>query len=154
MHKAWIENGVVRDIAVDPDSLFHPDVAALFTADVPESVVVGSTLVDGQWIPPVPVADEPPIVLAQAVTKVSPVEFKLLFTGPERVGIKKLRVDDALLDDFMSIVDDGRLGFVDMSLKSTRDGVGYALQALASDEVIPADTVERRAAEILTGVFQ
>lgn len=78
--------------------------------------------------------------------KVSPVEFKLLFTAPERVAIKAARATDTVIDDFFDIVEDVRLTHVDLGLKSTQDALSY-LEGLG---LIAAG----RKAEILTGVVQ
>jgi len=57
MKKAWIQNGVVRDICpADPLFSYHPDIAAFYTTDVPDDAVIGATLVAGVWTnPPAPV---------------------------------------------------------------------------------------------------
>lgn len=55
MKKAWIENGVVRDICpADPALSYHPDVAAFYSTDVPDATVNGATLVEGAWVNPSP----------------------------------------------------------------------------------------------------
>ena len=65
---------------------------------------------------------------------ISPIEFKLLFTAPERVAIKTAAVSDPLVEDFLSIIDDSRLTAVDLSLKSTIDALTYleSLQLITS----------------------
>ncbi len=77
-----------------------------------------------------------------AAPKVSPVQFKLLFTVTERVAIKAS--DDKLVQDFFEIVNDPRLTFVDLGLESTQQ----ALQYLATKALIAPG----RPAQILTGV--
>ncbi len=78
--------------------------------------------------------------------KVSPVEFMLLFTGAERVAIKAARQTDPVIDDFLEIVEDPRLTFVDLALPSTRDALAYlVVKNLISEE---------RQAEILSGAIQ
>lgn len=57
--------------------------------------------------------------------KVSPVEFKLLFTAGERVAIKAARASDPVIDDFFSIIEDPRLTHVNLGLQSTQDALGY-----------------------------
>ncbi len=57
--------------------------------------------------------------------KVSPVEFKLLFTSSERVAIKAARDTDAVIDDFFDIVEDPRLQYVDLGLNSTQGALDY-----------------------------
>lgn len=85
-------------------------------------------------------------VTAPAAVRVSPVEFKLLFTAPERVAIKAARATDPIVDDFYDIVEDPRLTFVDLGLQSTQDALSY----LVSLTLI---TAERRT-EILAGNAQ
>ena len=66
---------------------------------------------------------------------ISPIDFKLLFTSPERVAIKNARVTDEILEDFYSIIEDPRLTSVDLGLQSTIDGIGYlAVQSLIEPE--------------------
>lgn len=147
MRKAWIENEVIRDIAPgNPEELYHPDVAAFYTTDVPDDAVNGDGWVDGQLVKPV--IHEPVQIPAQAVIspKVSPVEFKLLFTGPERVAIKAALVTDPVIDDFYDIVDDPRLTHVDLGLQSTQDALSYLVS-------LGLLTVER-CAEILNGTVK
>ena len=68
--------------------------------------------------PPVP----PPVI----PPKVSPVEFKLLFTAPERIAIKTST--DPVIQDFFEIVNDPRLTEVNLALPSTQDALGYLAQ--------------------------
>lgn len=143
MKNAWIENNIIRDIANgNPDELFHPDIAKLYDTEVPDDAANGDGWIDGQLVKPVipdPVPVEPP---APVPPKVSPVEFKLLFTAQERVAIKAST--DAIVQDFFSIVEDPRLTHVDLALKSTQDALSY-LEALSL-------IAEGRKDEILTGV--
>lgn len=145
MKKAWVENGRIRDVASgNPEELYHPDVAKLYDTDVPDDAVNGDgwdgvTLTKPVIPDPVPV--EPPV---SVLPKVSPVEFKLLFTAVERVAIKAST--DPIVQDFFSIVEDPRLTFVDLALQSTQDALAY----LETLELIAAG----RKDEILTGVVQ
>ena len=143
MKNAWIENNIIRNIANgNPDELFHPDIAKLYDTEVPDDAANGDGWIDGQLVKPVipdPVPVEPP---APVPPKVSPVEFKLLFTAVERVAIKAST--DAIVHDFFSIVEDPRLTHVDLALKSTQDALSY-LEALSL-------IAEGRKDEILTGV--
>lgn len=144
MPMAWIKDDTVRDVAPgDPAELYHPDMAALFATEVPDGIVPGAVLVNGVWTNPTPPSEpsEPP---AATYPKVSPVEFKLLFTSAERIAIKAST--DAVVLDFMEIVNDPRLTTVDLGLASTQQGVAY----LASVGLIG----EARVAEILAGVVQ
>ena len=140
--KAWIENGRIRDVCQgDPTASYHPDIAAHYTEDVPDNAANGDEW-DGVTLtkPVIPdlVPIEPP---APVPPKVSPIEFKLLFTAVERVAIKAST--DPIVQDFFSIVEDPRLTVVDLGLQSTQDALAY-LEML---ELIAAG----RKAEILTG---
>ena len=140
---ARIINDVAVDVSTDPENHFHPDIAAQFV-DVPDSVVQGSTRdATGVWHDPVVPEPEPtPVVYPQ----VSPVEFKLLFTSPERVAIKAAVPTDAVIEDFWSIVEDPRLTYVDLGLQSTQDSLAYLVgKGLLTDE---------RKVEILKGVVK
>jgi hypothetical protein len=138
MRKAWVEDNVIRDIAPEgnPVEFYHPDIARLYSIDVPAEARIGDSFIDGQIVaPPEPTPLIPP--------KVSPVQFKLLFTSAERIAIKNARKDDAILDDFFDIVEDPRLHEVDLALQSTQDGLRYlAVKGLLPDE---------RVAEIIKG---
>lgn len=78
--------------------------------------------------------------------KVSPVEFKLLFTAQERVAIKAARASDPIIDDFFEIAEDPRLTYVDLGLESTQAALSY----LVTKELI----TEVRKADILAGVIK
>lgn len=145
MKKAWVENNRIRDIAAgNPADLFHPDIAALYDTDVPDTAVNGAELVDGEWVNPAPAEPPAPAPVPAAAPKVSPVEFKLLFTVLERVAIKAST--DPIVQDFFSIVEDTRLTHVDLGLQSTQDALSY----LEAQGLIAAG----RKDEILTGVVQ
>lgn len=148
MKHAWIENERIRDIAPgDPTELFHPDIAALYNTLVPDNAETGDGWVNGALVKPEPPAPPPPPPPAPVVyPQVSPVQFKLLFTAPERVAIKAARASDPVVDDFMDIVEDLRLTHVDLGLQSTQDALSYlVMQGLL--------TTERRE-QILTGQVQ
>lgn len=145
MKKAWIENERIRDVALgNPEELYHSEIAKLYDTDVPDDAANGDgwdgvTLTKPVIPDPVPV--EPP---APVPPKVSPVEFKLLFTAVERVAIKAST--DPIVQDFFSIVEDPRLTHVDLGLQSTQDSLSY----LEAQGLIAAG----RKDEILTGVVQ
>ena len=87
----------------------------------------------------------PPEIPPALPAKVSPVEFMLLFTSPERVAIKALRQTNPIIDDFLDIIEDPRLTFVDLGLGSTVSAIDYLIYVgLVAPE---------RKAEILTGVM-
>ena len=145
---------VINDVAVDvsstPAEQFHPSIAEQFEP-VPDEVQAGWVRnEDGEWEAPAP-SPEPtptpePEPTPSEATKVSPVEFKLLFTSAERVAIKAARATDQVIDDFYDIVEDPRLTFVDLGLPSTQDALAYMVaQGLLTDE---------RRSEILSGNVQ
>ncbi|MDP3876025.1 MAG: hypothetical protein Q8Q50_03500 [Methylobacter sp.] len=131
---AYIRDGVVAHIATS-NGEYLQGVEAVVPCD--ELVTVGM-LWDGT-------AFGRPSVVA-AYPKVSPVEFKLLFTSSERVAIKAIRPTDAIVDDFYDIMDDPRLTEVDLALQSVQAALGYltALGMLAAG----------RREDILLGVVQ
>jgi len=148
MKKAWIENGVIRDICNgDPNELYHPEIAAFYDTDVPDEAENGDGWVDGQLVKR-PAPEPTPEVVNQPVQRpiVSPVEFKLLFTPQERVAIKAARASDPVIDDFMDIVEDQRLTQVDLNLQSVQDALGYL--------VAKGILTEERKAQILEGKLQ
>lgn len=78
---------------------------------------------------------------------VTPTQFKRLFTGPERVAIKKARATDDLVEDFFSLLDElGSTDSVDLALQSTLD----VLTQLQELEIITA----QRRVMILAGQAQ
>lgn len=137
---ARIINSVAVDVSHNPAEQFHPTIAEEFVP-VPNEVEAGWKLTGDSWQAPI-LNPEPTPLFA----KVSPVEFKLLFTSSERIAIAAERTTDAIIDDFFSIVDDARLTTVDLGLASTQNGLSYLVG-------LGLLTAERRE-EILQGVFQ
>ena len=83
---------IINDVAVDvttadPAERYHPLLAVEFV-EVPADVAVGSRLVDGVWIAPVPVEPEPepPAPIQMAI-----IDFLRLFTQAELAGFNALR---------------------------------------------------------------
>ena len=147
MRKAWIENDRIRDVAPgNPAELYHPDIAAFYDTEVPDDAANGDGWVNGQLVKPEPPAPVEPPAPKPTYAKVSPVEFQLLFTSPERVAIKAARANDPVIDDFMEIVGDPRLAYVDLNLQSTQDALGY----LVAKGIITED----RKVQILEGKTQ
>jgi hypothetical protein len=128
MKNAWVENNKIRDIVTsNPYDVFHKDIAKLYSTEVADYVRIGATFIDGEWVNPIkpePVEPEP-VVVEPVYEKVTPIEFKLLFTSPERVVIKAARSTDPIVDDFFDLVEDPRLSAVDLGLKSTQDALDY-----------------------------
>ena len=53
MKYAWIENGKVRDVAhSNPTEIYHPDVAAFYTTQVPDDAANGDGWVNGALVKP------------------------------------------------------------------------------------------------------
>jgi hypothetical protein len=54
MKYAWIENDKIRDVAhSNPAEIYHPDVAAFYTTQVPDDAVNGDGWVNGALVKPV-----------------------------------------------------------------------------------------------------
>ena len=139
MNYARVINNIAVDVCTDPANSFHPDIAREFEP-VPDNVKQGWIRIDGVWSAPAPAPQPEP---APVYPKVTPVQFKMLFTSPERVAIKAERATDPVVDDLWDLVEDPRMTEVDFGLKSVRDSVGY----LATVELITPD----RVAEIISG---
>lgn len=80
---------------------------------------IGDDYVNGVFIAQAPAYVVPIKIL-------SPIAFKLRFTPQERVAI--YASTDAMVKDFISILDDTRLQTVDLTLQSTIDAVNYLAQ--------------------------
>lgn len=144
MKYAWIENDKIRDVCNgNPDECYHPEIAKFYNAEVPDNAENGDGWVNSQLVKPEPMVVEP-VTIEPVAPKISPVEFKLLFTSAERVAIKSARTSDPIIDDFFDIIEDPRLTLVDLGLQSTKDAIDY----LESKALITAE----RKAEILKGV--
>ena len=58
--KAWIENKKIRDIAQgDPFEIYHPDIAKLYTVEVPDDAANGDGWVNGKLVKPEPLPEPP-----------------------------------------------------------------------------------------------
>ncbi|WP_295855189.1 hypothetical protein [uncultured Xylophilus sp.] len=148
-----------------PALIDHNDVAHEFTSVIALDQCLeldGGRCFTGGWsdyrfVGYVPPASAP----APGVTvTVTPPEFKLLFTAPERIAIKRIRastdpeqqnLSDAF-DDFFDILDDPRLTHVNLSLASTQAGIAQVLTVLHGLGVV--EDIEARTAAILSGVLQ
>ena len=124
MKYAWIENGIIRDIAHDePSKIYHPDIAKFYDTEVPNDAENGDTFENGV-LTKKPVVEVAPIELvAPKTTELSPIEFKLRFTAPERVAI--YQSTDLIVKDFVSLLDDARLTKVDLNLQANIDALHY-----------------------------
>ena len=150
MNWARIENNVAIEVTnIDPSDRFPAHVVWEL---VPDDVTPNSVRdEDGEWTIAEPAPQPEPAVAALESPKPTPVQFKLLWTSAERIGIKKLRPTDEVLDDFMTIVEDPRLTFVDLGLESNQMAVAYTLGKLAEAGIVKPEDVEARQAQILTG---
>ena len=78
MKQAWVENGVIRDVAAGaPSTLYHPDVAKFYSASVPDDAKNGDGW-DGKALTP-HVVDVPAPVDPQP----EPEGYTLAFTAGE-----------------------------------------------------------------------
>jgi len=126
MKKAWIENSIIRDIAhAEPSEIYHPDIAKFYDTEVPDDAENGDTFIDGVLTKPIIPEHTPiePVVIK--TTTLSPIEFKLRFTAPERVAIYQSA--DLIVKDFIALLDDIRLQTVDLTLQSTIDAIDYLI---------------------------
>ncbi|MDI1231325.1 MAG: hypothetical protein PSU93_09270 [Methylobacter sp.] len=119
--------------------VIDPEIRAEYV-DVPVDgiVTIGDSFVNGKFGTPLPKpAVVPPIV--------SVINFKMLFTGAERVAISSAKATDPVIADFYSILDDLRTVNVDLALTSVQGMLDY----LVSKTLLTA----ARKAAILTGVL-
>lgn len=117
MKYGHIENGVVIQVVDhDPSTCFTPDWAEKFS-EVPDEVEAGWTTDGSTFSASVPVE---PILAAKII---SPVEFKMLFTSAERIAIKAST--DAVVQDFVSILEDPRLTEVNLSNPTVIEALEY-----------------------------
>lgn len=147
-----INNTAVEITDVNPAGRFAPEIT---WEPVPDTVTVNSTRTGETWAiapEPAPAATGPEPAIPDIT--VSPVEFKLLWTSPERIAIKTLKSTDEVIADLFEIMDDPRLNTVNLSLKSTQDAVDYILAKLAGAGVVAASAVAGRRDEILSGAFR
>lgn len=143
MKKAWVENNRVRDIACgNPTALFHPDIAAHYDTDVPDTTVNGAERVDGEWVNPAPAEPPPtPVPAPERIEEIGPIAFKLLFGIEEIIAIYNSA--DPVVVTLRSIIDDPRTDKVDRNLLGVQLMIGY----LEQTDLIG----EGRAAAIVTG---
>ena len=129
MKYAWIENNKIRDIVeVDPFTIFHADVAKNYSTEVEDNVKDNAELIDGVWVNPVTPEPDPDYVAPEpekVYPKVTPLEFKMLFTSQERIAIKEAKVTDEILQDGFEILEDPRLTVVDLGLASNHGFIDY-----------------------------
>jgi len=133
MRYAKIENGKVENVIVLLDEDL-PKMPSDWTLIKSETANIGDDYINGVFV-----AQAPPFVEPLKVTSVSPIEFKLRFTAPERVAI--YQSTDLIVKDFVSLLDDVRLTKVDLTLPSTTDAIDYLIsinlvEANRKDEIL------------------
>lgn len=143
-----IDDVVVETCTADPETLFHPVVAAEFVA-VADEVETGAVVnADGDWsFPSVGPSVES---TTEEGVKVGPTEFKLLWTSEERLRLKALRTSDDVIDDFWEIIDDSRLQWVNLGLQSTKRAIDYCIDQLVQSSIINSDEVDMRRNQIFS----
>ena len=143
MKYAWIENTVIRDLTTGiPADVFHPDIAKLFSTQVPDEAESGDMFKDGVLTKkPIPDAVIP-VLPAVVPPTVSAIQYKMLFTSAERIAAKKST--DPVMLDLQDLLNDPRTLTVNLALKSISEALDYMtlINILAPG----------RKAEILTGV--
>lgn len=149
MNYARIIDGKAVDVCPNPQNRYHPTIAAQFVA-VPDDVTPGSVQQGESWQIFTAQPVQPPVV----AKKISPVDFKLMFTSAERVFLSAERATDAVLDDFHGLLDDPRLLSVDLSLQTTAEAVDYILALLVAEGLIAEDDVAGRRADIMAGRYR
>ena len=149
MKYANIVNNIAVDVSDNPAAHYHPDIAAQFV-EVPDDVQPGWVRGDeGTWSAPV-IEAAPELVAPRP--SVSPVEFKLLWTSPERIALRQMRETNPVIADFWEIVEDPRMQSVNLDRKSTQQGIAYSVHQLAEAGIIDAADVESRVEQILSGI--
>ncbi len=122
------ETGNVQSLAVLPDT----DVTDFTTAnsgveyiEIPENIAIKAGdhyNIDTGVVTPVQTTSVfTPIVSS----KVSPVEFKLLFTIQERLAMRTARTTDPVIEDFFDLIEDPRLTHVDLSIPPVIEMMNY-----------------------------
>ncbi len=128
-----VVNGVVADVTDDPQNKFHPDIASEFI-EAPDDVEVG-------WIFTLNEEGDEELATPKIVDathnfrlRVSRPEFKMLFTGTERVAVKQMRLGDIngentivkmMLDDFFDLIEDDKLSAIEVDHPQVQDGLAY-----------------------------
>ncbi len=160
MKKAWIENGIIRDVTQgDPNAIYHADVAAHYDTDVPDNAANGDAW-NGTKLtkPAAPATTTPPPPAAPVPPKVTPPQFKLLLTSAERVALRLARAagTNHVLEDFFDLIDDPRLTEVDLNLESNQNAVEYLLTIAGAmlEPPYTADVIAARKTAVLTGVLK
>lgn len=165
--KMRVKNGYVVDVAEFPVNVYGPALAAEFI-DVPfefkDKVAPNWTYNETtKALTPPPKVGEGiarPEPMDPALLKPTPPQFFLLFSAQERAVIRMISAQNLIIDDWLKILNDPRLTFVDLNLQSTIQGVYYLTTLVVPESLLPyygtmdkATTILtlQRAAAILTG---
>lgn len=117
MKHAWIENNRVRDaVSEDPFTLFCAEVAEHYSNQVPDDILPGASLVEGQWVNPEPLPP-PETSGTSTIPLIGPITFQMLFKVEELVAIDAVRETNADIRIFWKLLDDPRTDFVDRNLE-------------------------------------
>jgi hypothetical protein len=143
MKLAWIENGKIRDVChSNPNECYHPDIAALYSVQVPDKSDNGDGWDGVTLTKPLPPAPAPAVAVIPP--SVSVITFKMLFTCAERIAIRAAIATDPVVSDWWSLLQDPRLTTVDMSLASVQSALDYL--------TLIGKLAVGRKAQILTGI--
>lgn len=159
-HARIVENVAVEIYSGDPNTRFHPDLAASFTP-VAGTVVVGSRFQNGVWIGPEAVEPPEPV---RVPVQLAIIDFLRLFTTTELAGFNAVKKACAALapadyvaaaggdqakaalvgfEVFLTFYDALRAGLIELNHPETIQGLGL----LVPLGVLSAD----RLAEVLAG---
>lgn len=141
---ARIINGVAVDVCPDPATHFHPTLAGEFVA-VPSTVVPGWQLKDTSWSAPA-VVDLSVAVFEQGNLQPTALQFLLMLTAAEQVAIREAAKTDPMVGVLVTMVDDPRLTFVDLTNATVVEGIQYLTTTT------PALLTKARAARLLKGL--
>lgn len=147
MKYARIKDGkVIETINFNPIGKFHEslkwhevpvDVEQMWTTEDGDVFVAPIKEIQRQVPDPSPDPSPAPII--------SVMEMKLCFTSAERIAIYALKDSgDAVVADWLSILDDPRSEKVNLGLSGIRDGVNYFVGKIPKFD-------EARASEVLSG---
>ena len=98
MKKAWVENGVIRDIAPGDPAVHYVDaVAALYDVDVPDDAANGDSFRDGVLIKlPIPIRPEPvfqPTMLIAELRGHMTFSERVMWDNDSKPEIKTVKLD-------------------------------------------------------------
>lgn len=142
---ARIINGVAVDVCPDPATHFHPSLAVEFVG-VPDSVRPGWVRKGDAWSAPVLVEPLTPAIIEQGNLQPTALQFLLMLTAAEQVAIREAAKSDPMVGVLVTMVDDPRLTFVDLTNATVIEGIQYLTTTT------PALLTKERAARLLKGL--